>query len=196
MALWSNWPKFFRSFQEISVCDWKIPPKTGWNTVKGNVFDFSNNSISSALQGCYSVFSNCLILHPIKSMFFNELSQFVEDGLSSWANPTLRQHNSPVFFVSWLANLQHNISWTFSEVLYLLFHRAKYRTTELSSACQGAVSTNLLKYEDIYVSLYCLIVEFFSLWKRHFFSMETFFTFIDNDFLDMLQILPLTYFDE
>jgi len=26
--------------------------------------------------------------------------------------------------------------------------------------------------------------------------METLFSFIDNDFLDMLQRLPLTYFDE
>ena len=107
---------FFAHFKKFRSVTEKSSQKTGWNTVKGNVFDFSNNSISSALHGCCSICSNCLILHPIKSMFFNEMIQFVEDGLSSWANPTLRQHNSPVFFVSWLANLQHKINWTFSEV--------------------------------------------------------------------------------
>ena len=117
MALWPNWPKFFRSFQEISVCDWRIPPKNRLKHSQGKCFWFFEQlSISSALHGCCSTCSNCLILHPIKSMFFNELIQFVEDGLSSWVNPTLRQHNSPVFFVSWLANLQHKINWTFSEV--------------------------------------------------------------------------------
>jgi len=36
-----------------------------------------------------------------------------------WAveqTPMLRQHNSPMVFVSWLANLQHKINWTYSEI--------------------------------------------------------------------------------
>ena len=90
MALWPNWLTFFRSFHNNLGLWPKILPKTGWNTVKGNVFDFSNSSISSALHGCCSVGSNCLILHPIKTMFFNQLIQFCEDGWSSWVNSNVK----------------------------------------------------------------------------------------------------------
>jgi len=95
----------------------KNSKKTGWNTVKRNVFDFSNNSISSALHGCCSLRSNCLILHPIKSMFFNELNLIWRRWLEQLSKiPRLKQHNSPMVFVSWLANLQHKINWTSSEI--------------------------------------------------------------------------------
>jgi len=30
--------------------------------------------------------------------------------------PLIRQHNSPMIFVSWLANLQQKINWTSSEI--------------------------------------------------------------------------------
>jgi len=68
----------------------KSPKKTGWNTVKGNDFDFLDNSISSALHVCCFLGSNCLILHPIKTMFFNELIQFGIDSLSSWTNSNVK----------------------------------------------------------------------------------------------------------
>jgi len=38
----------------------------------------------------------------------------------------------------------------------MLFHQAKYQTTELSSACQEVVSTNLLQYDDIYSMFSCI----------------------------------------
>jgi len=44
MAIWPNWPKYFRSCQKTWVCDRKIPKK-GWNTVKGNLFDLLDKSI-------------------------------------------------------------------------------------------------------------------------------------------------------
>jgi len=68
----------------------KSPQSTGWNTVKGNVFDFPNNCISSVLHGYCSVGTNYLILHPIKSLLFNELIQFGEDDLISWANSNVK----------------------------------------------------------------------------------------------------------
>jgi len=70
----------------------------------------------------------------------------------AWAveqTPTLRQHKLTMIFVSWLANPQHKS--TEPLLKYLLFHWAKYQTTELSSACHGVISTNLLQYVDIYV---------------------------------------------
>jgi len=125
--------------------------KTGWNTVKRNVFDFSGNSIGSALHGCCFLGSNCLIPHPIRTMFFNELIQFRVDGLSSWANSNVKtaQLDSGFCFLIGKPATQNrlNLFWN----TYLLFHQAKYQTTELSSACEEVVSTNLLNYEDIYV---------------------------------------------
>jgi len=40
------------------------------------------------------------------------------------------KHNSPMVFVSWLANLQYKINWTSCEISVV--HRAKYQTTELA----------------------------------------------------------------
>jgi len=40
LALWPDWPKYFRSFQKTSICDRKIPKTTGWNAVNGNIFLF------------------------------------------------------------------------------------------------------------------------------------------------------------
>ena len=98
---------FFGHSKKTSVYDRIIPEKTGWNTVKKNVFNFSVNCIGNALHGCCFLGRNCLKLHPIRTMFFNELIQF---SVVTWAVeqiPTLRQHNSTMFFVSWLASLQH-----------------------------------------------------------------------------------------
>ena len=86
MALRPNYLKYFRSFQNNFGLRPKKSPKTGWN--KGNVFDFSDNSIS-ALHGRCAVGSNCLILHPIKTIFFNGLIQFGEECLSSSANSSV-----------------------------------------------------------------------------------------------------------
>ena len=70
----------------------------------------------------------------------------------AWAveqNPTFKAAQlANVFFPDWQT---YNTKSTKPLLKYLLFHRAKYQTTELNSACQEAVSTNLLKYEDIYV---------------------------------------------
>jgi len=90
MALWPNWLKFLWSFQNKFGLWPTNPRKKTWNTVKRNVFNFSGNSIGSALHGCCFLGSNCLILHPIRTMFFNELVQFSVDGLSSWANSNVK----------------------------------------------------------------------------------------------------------
>jgi len=39
-------------------------------------------------------------------------------------------------------------------------------------------------------------MEVFLLWKPLFFSVETDFSSIDNDMLEMIQRMALTYFDE
>ena len=86
----------------------KSPPKTGWNTVKGNVFGFSNNSIGSALHGCCFVGSNWQVF---KMNWFNLAKM-------AWAvkqTQRLRHHNLTMDFVFWLANLttqnQLNLFW-------------------------------------------------------------------------------------
>ena len=61
-----------------------------------------------------------------------------------------------------------NIESTAPRLKHLLFHRAEYQTTELSSACQKVVLTNLLNCEGICVWLCYLIVEFFLLCERFF----------------------------
>ena len=53
-------------------------------------------------------------------------------------------------------------------LLHQWFHQAEYQTTELSSACQKVILTNLLNYEGIYFQFYYLIVEFLLLSERFF----------------------------
>ena len=86
---------------------------------------------------------------------------FGEDGLRSWANSNFKtaQLDYDFLFPDWQT---YNTKSTEPRLKHLLFLLAEYQTTELSSACQKVVSTNLLKYEDI------LIVEFFLLCKRIF----------------------------
>jgi len=52
------------------------------------------------------------------------------------------------FFSDWQT---YNTKSTEPVLKYMLFHQAKYQTTELSSACQEVVLTNFLKYEEIYI---------------------------------------------
>jgi len=82
-------------------------------------------------------------------MFFNELNLIWRRWLEQLSKiPRLKQHNSPmVLFPDWQT---YNTKSTEPLLKYLLFQRAKYQTTELSSAGQEVVSTNL-KYENIYV---------------------------------------------
>jgi len=83
-------------------------------------------------------------------MFFNELIEFGEDGLRNWANSNVKtaQLANGFCFLIGKPITQNQLT---PLLKYLLFHWTKYQTTELSSACNEAVSTNLLKYEDIYV---------------------------------------------
>jgi len=136
----------------------------------------------------------------------------------------------------------HSTKPTAPSLKCLLFHRPENQTTDLFSACQEVISTNILKYEDIYFLLHCMIVEVFLLWngffprcrmsvvilrqiktkdsnsvyRRFFFhkdiaifreaSSKSIFLFMQhcsqatkaavNCFLEMLQRMPLTYFDE
>jgi len=90
--------------------------KPGWNTVKGNVFDFPDNSIRSALHGCCSFGSNCLILHTVEITFFNELIQCGDDGLSSWANSNLKTAQLDNGFCFLIDKPTTQISWTSSEI--------------------------------------------------------------------------------
>jgi len=84
-------------------------------------------------------------------MFLNELIQFGEDVLSSCTNFYTAQvilDNGLVLFPHWQT---YNRESTAPRLKYLLFHRAEYQTTELSSACQKVVLRNLLNYEGICV---------------------------------------------
>jgi len=67
-------------------------------------------------------------------MFFSELIQFSEDGFSSWANSYVKTAQLGFCFLIGKPTPQNqlNLFWD----TYLLFHRAKFQTTELSSACQ------------------------------------------------------------
>jgi len=88
-----------------------------WSTVKGNFFDFLDNSISRTLHGCCSTGSKWLItLYPIKPMFPNELIQFGEDVSSSCTNFYTAQVILDNGFVSSLANLQYRINCPSSEI--------------------------------------------------------------------------------
>jgi len=87
-----------------------------WSTVKGNFFDFLDNSISRTLHGCCSIGSKWLItLYPIKPMFLKELIQFGEDVLSSCTNFYTAQVLLDNGFVSSSANLQYRINCPSSE---------------------------------------------------------------------------------
>jgi len=83
-------------------------------------------------------------------VLFNELFQFSEDGLSSYANSnfqTVHLDNGVCF----LFRQTYNTESTAPRLKYLLLHRSENHTTELFSACQEVVSTNILKHQDIYV---------------------------------------------
>jgi len=124
MALWPDWLKLFRSFQNKFGL-WPANPrkKTGWNTVKRNVFDFSGNSTGSGLHGCCFLGNICFILQSIRTMFFNELVQFSVDGSSSWANSnvkTAQLANGFCFLIDKPTSQNRLILfWN----TYLLFHR-------------------------------------------------------------------------
>ena len=107
---------FFGHLKTTLVCDRKIQKKTGGNTVKGNVFDFPDNSIRSAFYGCCSFGSNCLMLHTVKIMFFNELIQCGDDGLSSWTNSNLKTVQLDNGFCFLIDKPTTQISWTSSEI--------------------------------------------------------------------------------
>ena len=79
---------FFGHFKTTSVYDRKIPKKQVETQSREMILNLPTTS--SALHGCCSVGSNCLILHSVKTMFFNELIQCNEDGLSSWANSNVK----------------------------------------------------------------------------------------------------------
>ena len=51
-----------------------------------------------------------------------------------------------------LTHLQpYNTQPTAPRLKHRLLHRDEFETTEVSTACEEVVSTNLLKYKDIYI---------------------------------------------
>ena len=68
--------------------------------------------------------------------------------------PTLRQHNLTMVFVSWLANLQHKINWTSSDIYVV---SSSYIPNNQSRRHGGlippnkALSSPKLNYEAIYI---------------------------------------------
>jgi len=86
-----RWLLYFLNYKCFSMNQ-----AVSWNTVKENVFDFSDNSISRTLHGCCSISrtlhgccsigSKWLTLRPKQNMFLNKLIEFGEDGSSSCAN--------------------------------------------------------------------------------------------------------------
>ena len=79
---------------------------------------------------------------------------------------TFRQHNFTINYVS--SSTNHSTKPTAPSLKCLLFYRTENQTTYLFSACQEVISTNILKYEDIYFLLYCMTVEIFLLWNGFF----------------------------
>ena len=84
-------------------------------------------------------------------MFLSELIQFGEDVSSSCTNSNLYTAQVILEMVLFRHRQTYNIELTAPRLKYLLFHRAEYQTTELYSACQKVVLTNLLNYEGIFV---------------------------------------------
>ena len=148
-ALWPNSLAFFRSFQN-NLGLWPKNPKNQVETQSKEMFlIFRTTPLGVRCMAAAPLVATALYFIQSKSCFsmnwFNVATMF-------WAAeqiPTLRQHNLTMVFVSWLTNPQHKSAEPLLK--YLLFHWAKYQTTELSSVYQEDVSTNLLKYEDIYV---------------------------------------------
>ena len=167
--------RFFRSFQN-NFGLWPINhPKNTLKHSQGNVFDFPNIRISSVLHGCCSVGSNCLILHPIKTMFSMNWFNLAKMAWAVEQTPTLRQHNLTMVFVSWLANLQHKINWTSSDIsvvsssyipnnwAFFSFSRSCFNK---SSEMWGHLHLVVLVTSGIFLTLE---TNFFPPWKRLFF---------------------------
>jgi len=106
---------FFGHLKKTSVCDRKIP-KNRLKHSQGKCFDCPDNSIRSALHGCCSFGSNCLILHAVKIIFFNELIQCGDDVLSSWANSNLKTAQLDNGFCFLIDKPTTQISWSSSEI--------------------------------------------------------------------------------
>jgi len=178
---------FFSHFKKLRSVTERFPPKNRLKHSQGNCFSFSDNSISSALHGCCSAGSNCLILHPRKSMIFNELIPFGEDGLSSWANSNVKTTQLANVFcfldgkptTQNQPNLFWNICcfWAFFSLL-----RSCFSKSEIWRHLRLVVLLNS--------GIFPTLETFFFLHGNGCFSS------IDNDFLEMLQRMPLTYFDE
>jgi len=80
MALWTNWLKFFRSFlkQLRSVTEKSTPPKQVETQSREMFLDFRTTPLLVHCMAAASLVA--------AGMFFNELIQFDEDSLNSWAN--------------------------------------------------------------------------------------------------------------
>ena len=150
MALRPNWPTFFRSFQKASVCDRKISKKQVETQSREMFLIFRTAPL--VVRCMAAVPSVATALYFIQSNPWLSMNSFTLAKMA-WAveeTPTLKtaQLNNGFCF---LIGQTYNTKSTEPLLKYLLFHRAKYQTTELSSACHEVVSTNLLKYEDICV---------------------------------------------
>ena len=115
----------------------------------------------------------------------------------AWAveqTPTLRQHNLPMVFVSWLANLQHKIKWTSSETSVVSSRWI------LNNWAFFSLLRNCFNKSEIWRHLRLVVLInsgiFLTLETFFFLHWNGFFSSIDNDFLEMLQRMPLIYFDE
>ena len=186
MALWPNWPKFFRSFQNNSVCDRKSPKKQVETQSREMFLIFRTTLLVVRCMIAVPLVATLLYFmqsNPWFSLNWFNLAKMV------WAveqTPMLRQHNSPVVFVSWLANLQHKINWTSSEIFvvsssYIPNNCAFFN---LSRICFNK-SSEIWRHLRLVVLLNSGI--FLTLETAFFVHGDGFFSSMDNFFLEILQ---------
>ena len=105
----------FGHFKTTSVCD-RQSPKTDWNTVKEMFLIFRTTPLVVCCMAATPFVATALYFIQSKPCFSMNWFHLAKMAWAVEKTPTLRQHNSTVVFVSSLANLQHKINCTFSEI--------------------------------------------------------------------------------
>ena len=189
MALWPNWPKFFGHFKTVRSVTEKSPIKQVETQSREMFLIFRTTLLVVHCMIAVPLVATALYFmqsNPWFSLNWFNLAKMV------WAieqTPMLRQHNSPMIFVSWLANLQHKINWTSSEIFVVSssYIPNNWAFFNLSRICFN-------KPSEIWRHLRLVVL----LNSGIFLTLETAF-FVHRQFLSgdsSKNSLRLTYFDE
>ena len=109
--------RFFCHFKTTSVCDRKIPEKKQVETQSREMFlIFRTTPLVVRCISAASLVATALYFIQSKRCFSINWFNLAKMAWAVEQTPTLRQHNSTVVFVSWLATLQHRASWTYCEL--------------------------------------------------------------------------------